>query len=146
MVQREPYHPLDPLLHLLNQPEAVGCPKCSISALRFATSNVRHAARWKKRRKEKRSTTQQPKAQLMQGSSYLIKKKRYLRNNTDSEILHVLIGTLKSETQHCAAICLATSSPPTLKPSPLLSRLHMGSRLRRSPLHSPSLIISPLPP
>jgi hypothetical protein len=95
MVQRELYHPLDPSLHLLNQPEAVGCPKCSISALRFATSNVRHAARWKKHRKEKRSTAQQPKAQLMQGSSCLIEKKRYLRNNTDSEILHVLIGTLK---------------------------------------------------
>lgn len=103
MVQRELYHPLDPSLRLLNQPEAVGCPKCSISALRFATSNVRHAARWKKHRKEKRSTAQQPRAQLMQGSSCLIEKKRYLRNNTDSEIFHVLIGTLKgrSETQHC---------------------------------------------
>lgn len=120
MVQRESYHPLDPSLHLLNQPEAVGCPKCSISALRFATSNVRHATQWKKHRKEKRSTAQQPKVQLMQGSSCLIEEKIYLRNNTDSEILHVLIGTLKQGEGECN---IAQSVPRGRRP---------GNRLRRS--------------
>ena len=162
MAQRELYHPLDPSLHLLNQPESVGCPKCSISALRFATSNFRHAARWKKRPKEKRLTARQPMAQLMQNSSCLIEKKRYLRNNTDSKILHVLIGTLKGRERVKRNI--AQSLPRERRdlpghpfvapwqhsvpkaPLPPLSHFHRVGRLRRSPLHSPSLITSPLLP
>ena len=156
MAQRELYHPPDSSLHLLNQPESVDCPKCSISALRFATSNVRHAARLKKRRKEKRSTAQQSKAQLMQENSYLIKKKRYLRNNTDCEMLHVLIGTLKGRERVKRNIAQSVPRDANLpghsfvapwnpkRPHHRSATFIGGSRIRRSPSHSPSLITSPL--
>lgn len=80
----------------------------------------------------------------MQGNPCLIEKKTYLRNNTDREILHVLIGTLKGRERVKRNIM--RSVPRGRRDLPGHPFVAPGGRLRRSLLHGPSLITSPLLP